>query len=466
MKTLISPRARVRGMTYATVVVSMIVIGSLLAAYLKLVSVQNQLVARSQTWNRSIPVLESGVEEAIAHLNKNGSPDSEGNVDLARLGTDGWNNNGSSTGPWYKFNWISGDFYMVSISSWNGTAAYMPSIMSTGWVKQMPAYALRGLRGSTGPMLAQANSEYTGYSRRMVSCTTTNNPIFNKALVAKNGIDMNGNNVTVDSYDSSKPGRHINGRWNASIRRDKGDVASNDTVTNTVNVGNANIWGRVATGPMGTVSVGSNGKVGDSAWQTGNSSGIKPGWATDDMNVEFPDVILPPGSGGWLPPVGGPNYVLTSGDYLLPSGLLSGKITIAPDAIVRLRVDGGVKFSGQDGLVISSNANLKLYLNCASATFTGQGIVNGTGTPKQCQIYGTTVLKDLDIGGNGELTCVVYAPYAAVKMHGGGNSDQDFSGAVIAQSFRFTGHYMVHYDESLGTSELWRGFTITSWNER
>ena len=31
---------------------------------------------------------------------------------------------------------------------------------------------------------------------------------------------------------------------------------------------------------------------------------------------------------------------------------------------------------------------------------------------------------------------------------------------------QFTGHYMVHYDEALGNGELWRGFTITSWNEQ
>ena len=466
MKTLLSSRARVRGMTYASVIVAMITIGTLLAAYLKMIGVQNQLVARSQSWNRSVPILEAGTEEAIAHLNKNGSPDAAGTVDLNRMALDGWQNNGSLNGPWSKFGWINGDFYFVSITSWNGSTAYMPSINSTGWVQQLPSWASRSLHGSRGPLLAQNALSFAGYSSRTVACATTNNPIFNKALVAKNGIDMNGNNVTVDSYDSSKPAFNTNGRWDEDKRRDRGDVASNDTVTNTVNVGNANIWGRVATGPMGTVAVGSNGKVGDSAWQLGSSTGIKPGWSTDDMNVEFPDVVMPAGSGGWLPPVGGPNYVLTSGDYLLPSGVLSGRITIAPNANVRLRVDGGVRFNGQDGLVISSNANLKLYLNCASATFTGNGIVNGTGTPKQCQIYGTTALKDLDIGGNGELTCVVYAPYAAVTMHGGGNSDQDFSGAGIGQSFRFTGHYMVHYDEALGNSELWRGFTITSWNER
>ena len=150
MKILLSPR-HVRGMTYATVIVAMITIGSLLAAYLKLVGVQNQLVARSQTWNRAVPILESGIEEAIAHLNKNGSPDTTGIVNLGALATDGWTNYASPNGPWYKFGWMGGDFYYVSISAWAGNPAQCPTINATGWVKQLPAFAFRG---QAGPMLA------------------------------------------------------------------------------------------------------------------------------------------------------------------------------------------------------------------------------------------------------------------------------------------------------------------------
>ena len=464
MKILLTSRRRVRGLTYATVIVAMITIGTLLAAYLKLVAVQNQLVTRSQTWNRSVPILESGIEEAIAHMNKNGSPDSAGVVNLTAMANDGWNNHGSLNGPWYKLGWMGGDYYRVSISAWDGTTAQCPSISSTGWVKQLPAFALRGSRG---PLLAQ--SEFTGYSRRMVNCTTTNNPIFSKGLVARNGINMNGNNVTVDSYDSSNPAFSTNGRWDEDKRRDRGDVASNDTLTNIINVGNANIWGRVATGPGGTVAIGSNGKVGNAAHQD-SGRGIQPGYFTDDMNVEFPDVVLPAGSAGWLPPTGGPHYNLASGDYRLDSEL-SGRIVVTANANVRLLLKAGIKFTGLDSLTIGSNANLKIYLDCPSASITGQGILgqgisNGSGTPNQCQIYGTSLLTDLDIGGNGEATCVVYAPYANVKLHGGGTSNQDFSGALIAKTFTFTGNYMIHYDEALGRTGNWRGFTITSWNER
>jgi hypothetical protein len=463
MKILLSARARRRGMTYATVVIAMITIGTMLAAYLKLVSVQNQLVVRSQTWNRAVPILESGVEEAIAHLNKNGSPDSGGTVDLAKMNTDGWYNNGSVTGPWYKFGWLNGDFYFVSISSWNGSTAYMPMINSTGWVRQLPSWSMRHLKGSAGPMLAQNDGlSFVGYSRRMATCSTTNNPVFNKGLIARHGIDMNGNNVTVDSYDSSNPSLSTNGRWDVSKRRDRGDVASNDTLTNIISVGNANIWGRLSTGPGGSASIGPNGKVGDAAWQLGSVNGIKPGYFTDDMNVEFPDVVLPVGSAGWLPP---PSTTVGSGDYYI-GGTWTTSLTVADGANVRLRIDGGVNYTGSDAFIIGSNANVKIYLNCPSAKFAGNGIVNNRGTPNQCQIYGTSVLTDLALSGNGETTCVVYAPYANVKLNGGGSGDNDFSGALVAKTFTFNGHYKLHYDEALGRVGHWRGFTITSWNER
>lgn len=459
MKTNISPQARRRGMTYATVIVTFVVMGTVLAAYLKTVGVQNQLSVRSQTWNRSVPVLEAGVEEAMAHLNKNGSPDAAGNVDLTKLATDGWwAGGGSPTGPWYKFNWVGSDFYFVSISSWNGNTATFPMINSTGYVRQLPAYSFK--RG--GPFFLAA-SAYSGYSARVVNCTTTNNPTFSKGIVARFGINMNGNNVTVDSYDSGNTSKSTDGRWDPSKRGDKGDVASNDTITNTINVGNANIYGRVATGPNGTVYIGPNGRVGSLNWHaTGNNGRIEPGWSTDDMNVEFPDVVLPAGSFGWVPPA---STTLTSGDYRV-AGNWSGQILIRSNSNVRIRIDGALNLSGQDGITIEQNANVKIYLNGSSSQITGKGIINTAGTPNQCYIFGTSNLRSLDIGGNGEMTAVVYAPYASMKLHGSGSGDQDFSGALVANDFTFTGHYNVHYDEALGRNGLWRGFTITSWNEK
>jgi hypothetical protein len=36
--------------------------------------------------------------------------------------------------------------------------------------------------------------------------------------------------------------------------------------------------------------------------------------------------------------------------------------------------------------------------------------------------------------------------------------DVDFSGTIVANSMRFTGHHLIHYDESLGRSEPLLGF--------
>ena len=468
MKILLSPHRKNRGSTFLMVVMVTIFTGVMLAAYLKMVSSQNSYAGRSQTWNRAIPVLEAGVEEAMGHLNKNGTPDSGGTVNLGNLSGDGWDNNGSFKGPWTKQGWIDGDFYYVSISAWEGTTAKFPTISATGYVRQLPAYAWSR---PSSPFLAaiyMPNLDSGNFTRRSVQCELTNNPTFSRGLVAKHGIDMNGNNVSVDSYDSKNSAFSTNGRWDVTKRRDHGDIASNDTLTNIINVGNANIWGRIATGPSGTVALGPNGAVGSAAWQTGGNKGIQPGYSTDDMNVEFPDVVMPDGSAGWLPPLAGKNgnqYEFNSpGDYRV-SGTINGSILVnAPN--VRLRVDGGWNYTGQDGMTITTNGSIKIYLNCPSADVHGKGIINLRGTPDQCYIYGTDKLTSLDIGGNGENTSVVYAPYANVKLHGGGNAAEDFSGALIANTFTFVGHYNIHYDEALGRTGQWRAFTITSWNER
>src|ERR1700704_4363743 len=110
MKMNLASFRRTRAFTYMTVVVTMIIVGIMLAAYLKLISVQNQMTVRSQTWNRTVPVLEAGIEEAMAHLNKNGSPDSGGNLNMANLANDGWTAT-SASGPWFKWGALDRDYY-------------------------------------------------------------------------------------------------------------------------------------------------------------------------------------------------------------------------------------------------------------------------------------------------------------------------------------------------------------------
>src|SRR5438477_12996945 len=48
------------------------VLGVALAAYLNVIHTQNNLTVRSQVWNACMPVVEAGIEEALAHMNSSG----------------------------------------------------------------------------------------------------------------------------------------------------------------------------------------------------------------------------------------------------------------------------------------------------------------------------------------------------------------------------------------------------------
>src|SRR5262249_53592661 len=139
---------------------------------------------------------------------------------------------------------------------------------------------------------------------RGVKATTRKDFIFAKGMVARDTINLKGNNITSDSFDSSDPNYSTNGLYDATRTKDNGDIATNSSLNDAVNVGNADIIGHVSTGPNGSVELGPNGAVGSMAWVNGHNKGIQDGWRTDDMNVDFPDVGVP-FTGGAFTPGGG-----------------------------------------------------------------------------------------------------------------------------------------------------------------
>src|SRR5262245_31483813 len=69
--------------------------GISMASYLSLVRNQNLSVMRSLYWNSALPVAESGVEEAMAHLNAN----------MSNVAQEGW----TLTGGRYRLSRTNGD---------------------------------------------------------------------------------------------------------------------------------------------------------------------------------------------------------------------------------------------------------------------------------------------------------------------------------------------------------------------
>jgi hypothetical protein len=300
-------------------------------------------------------------------------------------------------------------------------------------------------------------------SRAFFRTVQTNEPVFPSALVARTVIDLYGNNLRTDSYDSGNPALSTQGHWDITKRRAHGDLIANGTITNPLDIANLTVAGRLQVGPLaGTTRVGPQGSVGDLAWLAAGKAGIQPGHWDTNANIFWPDVVLPRGSGDWLPMVSGTvggvfyNAIATnSGDYYIAGGNLSGKILIAASG-VRLRVDSGIDFTGSDGILLTSNASLVIYMNGSVANLGGNGIVN-PGTPTNFLYFGTRNNTSLSIGGNGETTGALYAPHADVTLRGGGANDQELSGTVVGRSIRLMGHYRIHYDEALARGP-WKPF--------
>lgn len=509
MKTTPSLYRFQQGNTLLVTVVITAILGLTLFAYLSLVQFQNRTNARSQVWNSAMPVVEAGLEEAFAHLNNRG-------LTNGPLDGDGWVESGGA----YTMNRKLGDnFYSVTISNYVAGTTNRPIIVSKGYVVRPAAIASR-----QGPFLAAAVAIDTTfeYLARGVRVHTVRSALFDKGLVAKDKIDMNGNTIATDSFDSTDPLYSTNGLYISTRTKDNGDVAVNASVTNSLNVGNAIIQGHVAVGPGGTVAVGTQGAVGSAAWIAAGNTGIEPGWGENDMNVSFDDVVVPfsggftPGAGfystvqsvvyptgttrvvrtnwvttsslplGAFPPIttngngtgttytykafvyitptnsSGTyyNYVLEDGlNYQLEGGL-SGKILVLGDA--NLNVSSSCNVTG---LTIEWGKHLNLYSSAPSATLTGNSTANSDGTADSFAFWGTKNCTSITLNGNASFTGTIYAPSADFTMNGGGKNTVDFIGASITKSTTLNGKFRFHYDEALSHIGPLRLFIASSWNE-
>lgn len=423
------------------------VLGTALASYLSLIRAQNLANMRAQSWNAALPAAESGVEEALAHIN---------HAPAASWESNGW----LLSGGYYKKTRQLPDYTWAAAIS----VTDPPTILSTGYTASVTSggfFAALGITPESGP----------NFASRTVRTQTRKLGLFTKAMVAKERIDLNGNNIATDSFDSSDPNYSTNGLYdpNPSKRKDNGDVATNSGLTNSLSVGNANIWGRASTGPGGSISVGPMGAVGSKSWNQAGSHGIESGWSADDMNVAFPDVVLPFTSG--LTPLSGVlggityKYLLTTGDYAMENLDLTSSQTLYVHGHVRLHVTGQIDIKGSAKIKVGPASSLKIYMGGSSAVIGGNGVANETGNAANFAYFGLPSNTFLKFAGNGEFTGIIYAPNADFDLKGGGSGTQDFIGASVSRTVTMNGHFKFHYDESLGNSQYAKGYQAISWDE-
>lgn len=410
-------------------------IGIVLASYLGLLGSRYKIITRSQCWNSAVPILEAGLEEALTHLQD----------DMNNPAANGWTLGTISGQQVYskQRTFADGSYFLVNIYNAAPAASNTPIVYSTGFIPS--------------PLSSRS------YVSRTAKVLGTNQPLMKFAFAAITTIQLNGNGLTADSFNSSNPALSTAGQYDSTKTSMNGNVAS---VYGPVDFGNHSINGNLYLGP--------------SASSTVTSSQVA-GSIYNDFNVSFPDVVLPATSwipaststvGGTLSLVGGILTITggttaydftTSGDYYINS---SADIQVEPGVTVRVRVDT-TSFNPSNIHILSTNGvsgTLILYQVSGSVTMSGSVSVD-SGRARNLYYYGLPGVTSITYGGNSSFVGVIYAPEANLSLNGGG-SNNGLTGASITKSISaINGHYSFHFDEDLLYSGPIRAYIVTSWKE-
>jgi hypothetical protein len=437
-----------QGSVFITVVVAASILGIVGGAILSYLSNEYNLNVRGHGWNQSLHLAESAVEIGFAELNYQ----------------DFFGANGFQSARGWASGGVAGS-YVKSVTNFSdNTGALIGSLTIT----------VSGLSGLNPQILGVGtyNCPRGSNVTRAVQVNTSKVSQFPVAMMSKNRMDMNGNKIYTDSFDSTDVSKSTNGQYDAAKRQANGNVASKGTIVDSLNIGNAEIYGVAYTGVGGTVTIGAQGSVGPSFTQrdTTLAQALADGFVQSDFNVDVPDAVLPAGAGSWsyVGTGGGisKDTTLTSGDYRTGGISLinnSKKDTLTINGNVRLYVDGNVSLSGISQIIISSNSSLTVYVS-GSVSLTGNGIINQNGTAQKDVWYGLTSSTSWTIAGNGYFTGAIYAPSATVSVKGGGSSG-DFNGSIVANNITLTGQVKIHYDEALRQANTGAGYMVCSWTE-
>ncbi len=427
---------RLTGSILLTAVVFSGILGMALAGFLALANHDIRLTTRSQEWNLCMPVLEAGIEEALTHCYYNWN----GTMTTAdwELGTNGYTKTGYLTrGDANSAQGKNEGYYQVNISL---TFPYV--ITATGYMYD----------NATGHWIS-----------RTVRISTVKEGVFTGILSIRDSLDMNGNPVYADSYDSRDPAKSTGGFYDPLKAGDKADVHCTDGLLDSVNIGNAKLWGHVFTGPTGKLTYGAQGKVGSVAFQQDDSikSGVEIGWWQNDYNSALPSVKAPfavaPAPSGGIVNGTNYNYILPGGNYML-SSVAGGKVLIAGKVV--LYVTGSVDLSGNnDVLEFTPGSSLEIYIGGQYGRF---GAVETPVTvATDLKIFGLPTNTEMKLSGSRNFYGLIYAPQATFEIKGGVH----YYGAFCVKSARLMGSCNFHYDEALFDVPPFRGFIISDWEE-
>jgi hypothetical protein len=458
-----------------------ITILSLLGAeVIRLVSLKYQSALQTATWQETLLAAESGIDLGIVELRKSLYP-------APNHSWDGWNNTPGDGVVSYGLTTIpnSGlagtpmtievniDAPASFVDPKNGWQYYRIRTVGTMPITGLPRVAdnkqdnrlrrlsLRFERFTNGILTAHSISS-PQVSRRVEAIVR---PVssFNQAIMSVGTLDLNNQNIVVDSYDSSDPTKSTNGLYDATKRQQNGDVATDG---NLIQAGNAQIYGDVATN-SGTVVGAANitGTERDDFYQEPIPVGA-PSWPSFNSSVtNVTNTTSLPASA---------TRGSSASRFQLSSISLSGGKTLTlagnPDGsptYIEIYVTGSISSSGNSQIILQPGVSAKIYV-AGNIDVSGNGIINSNNQPSDLQLYGINpsdgTSTHVSLSGNAQISASVYAPGHDVTVSGGGSNGHVF-GSVVGKTVTMTGVTNLHYDEALGSTGIINNYKIVSWFE-
>jgi hypothetical protein len=304
---------------------------------------------------------------------------------------------------------------------------------------------------------------------------------FDRAITAEELIEMKGNagdNLLIDSYDSSDPSKSTNGEYDPNKAQQNGDIATNGDL---INVDNANVYGSASTND-GAVTLKNNGDV----------SGGTP----NDFYEPLPLVEMPV----WTSINVNPNLIknttsLAGGStsssparYKLSTVALKGGDTLTltsgsagQSSYYEIWITGDMTTGGGASIVMQPGVHVTFYVE-GDIDIGGGGILNSSHQPINLGIYsirpydshgdpvpvGSLTSADIPtvkIHGDASFYGTFYGPTADVTLSGGGNSESQVFGSFVGRTISMNGNVQVHYDELLGNNGPVSDYQVASWFE-
>jgi hypothetical protein len=446
MKIALPPRrAREEGSALTIALISAMLITISLASYLNLVATQNRSTLRSMSWAAALPAAEAGVEEALTHLCRNGV-DNLSNPDWT-LKEDGWYQRCGSLGGALA--------YVVRIQP-----STPPRICATG-ISRAPN-GPSAIEPTEGGILGAALDKRNFVTRTVEIVTRPEITPFKKAVIAKSSLDLQGNRLASDSFDSEDETRSTKGRYDRKKRRDRGEIASSRGITDSDirRSGEAEIMGKISTSHDNELHLGNNGAIGDRDWIEGARQGVQDSHHRPDLSFNlnhpkepftmgrYPDAEVDANGKRW-------DHVLKDGDYVIST--LTGQVRV--DGHARIYVTSSLQLADRvseaedDCIYINDGARLQVYMAGEETCLDGKGVVNESGKASCFKYYGLESNKRIKVSGKENLCGAIYAPEAEIEVGDDAGEHDEFTGSCVGKEVKLISDCSFHYDEALERDE-------------